>query len=112
MAGSPRTPVTGVKNDPITLAVKRVFPMPFEGQQLEFRMEAFNALNHPQFGPPGTVQGSGTFWGGCSTPYGQSGSAVGFEILLLEYLGKTVELSLDFSQAGLRPSRHSLRIEI
>jgi hypothetical protein len=24
-------------------------------------MEAFNALNHPQFGPPGTVQGSGTF---------------------------------------------------
>jgi hypothetical protein len=36
--------------------------MPFgERQYLEFRVEAFNALNTPQWGPPGSTQGSSTF---------------------------------------------------
>ena len=47
--------------NPLTLAVNRSFAMPFEQQHLDFRVEAFNALNHPQYGAPGTVQGSGNF---------------------------------------------------
>jgi len=33
--------------------------MPWEGQRLLFRAEAFNAFNHPQFGAPNATRGSG-----------------------------------------------------
>ena len=44
---TPRDVMTGPKKDPLALSVRRTFPMPIEGQRLEFRVEAFNVLNHP-----------------------------------------------------------------
>jgi hypothetical protein len=41
--------LSGVKNTPL-----------FEGWILQFRAEAFNIFNHPQFGPPDTALGDGT----------------------------------------------------
>lgn len=44
------------------LSLFKQFPLAIrEGSQLEFRAEAFNALNHPQFSAPNTTVGSSAF---------------------------------------------------
>jgi hypothetical protein len=60
---TPRNPrgVLSPAVDPLTLGLHRNFPLPFEQQYMNFRIEVFNALNHPQFAAPGTSQGSSTF---------------------------------------------------
>ncbi|MBO0722643.1 MAG: carboxypeptidase regulatory-like domain-containing protein, partial [Blastocatellia bacterium] len=44
------------------LSLFKQFALPIrEGTMLEFRVEAFNALNHPQFSPPNLTVGSNAF---------------------------------------------------
>ena len=48
-------------------AIHRTFPLPREGMGLEFRAEAFNLTNHPNFGQPATNFASKATFGVIST---------------------------------------------
>ncbi len=54
----------------LNLAVARVFSMPHEAGSFEFRLDAFNALNHPNFGSPSATIGSTTTAGVISSTNG------------------------------------------
>jgi hypothetical protein len=54
----------------LNLAVGRVFTLPREFGSLEFRLEGFNALNHPNFGYPTATIGSSTTPGVISSTTG------------------------------------------
>ncbi|HEY3835235.1 MAG TPA: carboxypeptidase-like regulatory domain-containing protein [Bryobacteraceae bacterium] len=54
----------------LNLAVGRVFTMPRELGSFEFRLEAFNALNHPNFASPSNTIGSSTTAGVISSTTG------------------------------------------
>jgi hypothetical protein len=47
--------------DNIDLAVAKSFPIIGEKLKMDFRAEAFNFMNHPQFGYPGMTQGASNF---------------------------------------------------
>jgi hypothetical protein len=56
----PNTRVPGTSN--ATLAIFKDVPLHIrEGSKLQIRAEAFNALNHPQFGGISTTFGTGSF---------------------------------------------------
>jgi hypothetical protein len=57
--GGIRQPGTAIVN----MALFKEFPMAKfrEGMRMEFRMEAFNVFNHPQFGNPDMVFGDGSY---------------------------------------------------
>jgi outer membrane receptor protein involved in Fe transport len=59
---SGRNVLTTGRVDNLDMSVHREFPMPFRPEtRLQFRAEAFNVLNHPQFAEPGNTVGSPTF---------------------------------------------------
>ena len=61
---APRNPpwVVSPSNSPLGLELKRIFAMPYsESQKLSLQIQAFNALNHPQFGAPNANESSGSF---------------------------------------------------
>jgi hypothetical protein len=59
---SPRNPLVGPGTHAANLSLFKTFRMPFnEHHTLQFRVEAFNALNTPQFSNPGASLGTGTF---------------------------------------------------
>jgi hypothetical protein len=61
--------------DDVDLSVQRSFPT-FEGQRLEFRAEAINALNHPIFDSPNMYCG-GAAGAACSAGFGLIGGTQG-----------------------------------
>jgi outer membrane receptor protein involved in Fe transport len=59
---SPRNPLVGPGLSTFDLSLTKSFAMPwYEGHELLFRIEFFNAFNTPQFGQPGSSLGTGTF---------------------------------------------------
>jgi hypothetical protein len=58
---SGRNILYGPGENDMDLGLHRIFPLPFERPvQIDFRAEAFNLFNHPQFGNPGTTIGTNT----------------------------------------------------
>jgi hypothetical protein len=63
LGNAPRT-ITTVRTPgarSVQLSLSKHFPLGHEGRYLEYRIEAFNAFNHPHFDLPDAGVGSSTF---------------------------------------------------
>jgi hypothetical protein len=58
---TPRNPLVGPGLKTFDMSAQKSFRMPWEGHELLFRTEFFNAFNTPQFSNPGASLGTGTF---------------------------------------------------
>jgi outer membrane receptor protein involved in Fe transport len=59
---SPRNPLVGPETKNLNLSLRKNFKLPYsEAHSLEFRAEAFNAFNTPQFSNPDSNVGDGSF---------------------------------------------------
>ncbi len=59
---SPRNPLVGPGTKVFDLSATKAFRIPHtENHQVLFRAEFFNAFNTPQFAPPGSALGTGSF---------------------------------------------------
>jgi hypothetical protein len=57
-----RNVLIGGRLDNLDMSIHREFPLPIKREtNLQFRAEAFNVLNHPQFAQPGSALGTSTF---------------------------------------------------
>jgi hypothetical protein len=65
----------------VNMALFKEFPLSSlrEGMRIEFRLEAFNALNHPNFGPADTSLGDGAFGTITSLAQGMREVQLGFK---------------------------------
>lgn len=64
---SPRNFLRGFGENEADLAVDRIFPI-YEQSRLQLRAEAFNVLNHPNFGPLNVTCGASAAGAACNTP--------------------------------------------
>jgi len=95
---SPRNFLRGFGEDEVNLALRREFPL-VEDLHLQFRTEAFNLLNHPNFGAISSTCGTSTAGAVCTnTLFGQAtgtlASALGGGLTQLYQQGGTRSLQI------------------
>ena len=92
---APRNFVRGFGAWQMNLGVRREFPL-YESLKLQFRAEAFNIFNHPNFGSVDTVVGRPTFGEATAT--------------LATSLGTNSALSSQYQMGGARSMQFALRL--
>jgi len=97
---APRNFVRGFGDWQMDLAVRREFPI-YENLKLQFRAEAFNIFNHPNFGSVGAYCGGTSGIPGCTNPqFGQATATLASSLGVLSPL---------YQQGGPRSMQFALK---